>query len=129
MTFDRRDFTEFSAKQRQQRNGADLKLATMLRQAAVSATDLTADPKWNVYVQYLQAGVESMTKLRDGWARTLTDPGVVDHEQLLHAKIGWATADATIKAWQVAIGLPKDIAAAGDQARDVMSRFESEQPT
>jgi hypothetical protein len=131
MTFDRHEFTELSQRNRQEaverRNGSNVaQLAGMLQQAAVSAADLTADPKWDVYLQYLQAGVEKMTASRDAWAAMLTDPVITGHEQLLAAKIGWATADATVKAWQVAIGLPKDIATAGEQAKDLMSRMQPE---
>ncbi len=95
----------------------------MLAQAEVKAGLLTGDPNWDIFLSYVQADVEFMEGLRDGFEAKIADPRTVNHEQIVLAKIGLAECTATINAWEAVISLPKDILEMGREARTLLDRM------
>ena len=96
----------------------------MLRQAAVSASSLTGDRHWDVYLQYLAAAIEDTEEQEKGFMTAMADPAIVDHEAIMKAKLSMAECAGRIKAWRAALSLPKDIMGMGAQAKTLLERME-----
>lgn len=127
MTFDRRDYAELTERRKQAAKGEELaRTARLLEQSVVSAESLTNDPNWNVFLQYLQSDMKRWEGMRDGMLNILRDPTVVNHEQIIAAKIGYAEADGYIKALQAVIAKPKDIVDDGKDARALLGRLDEQ---
>ncbi len=122
MTFERSDYLKIAEKGRKV---ADLtKVATMLDQAAVDATAMTNSPTWNIFLQHVQAAIDTTRKVRDAHERVMRDPLVVNHDQIMTAKLGFVEANATITAWEAVLSLPKEIIERGDRARGLLHERE-----
>lgn len=110
-----------------QANGHDsgLRHLEMIRQAGVKAGLLTGHPHWDTFLSYIQAAVESLEAVAQGFEDVLCDPTVVENSELLKAKIGLAECRAQIRTLNSVISLPKDLMAQGDQAKDILERMDA----
>ena len=83
-------------------------------QAEVSAENLVANPYWKTYQQQIQAKIEEagaeIAELKD----RVSDPGMLDYEQILADKMKIAVLGGKKQAWEEAVALPKDIMDAAD---------------
>ena len=120
MTFDRSQAQALAKKRGEEKARPDL--PEYWRQAAVSSENLTDAPHWDLFLSFIQAGVEDAEKIRGQYAETLLGSNVVNHEEMLLAKIGLAECDATIRAFKVVIKLPADMKENGDRAKSIIER-------
>ena len=124
MTHDRADFDKLIADKAGKREQKHRPALEWLAQAAVSAEQLMADPHWKVYQQYLAAAVGNTEQNADALRRKLASPLVVDHSEILITKIALAESEAMIRAWNVAISMPKEIMEKGEEAKSVLERLD-----
>lgn len=125
MSVDRKDFTTaFDVAARQRSNAPDniTKLRVMER-AALDAEHLTNDGRWDKYLTYLQAAKDRLIRVRDAAAAMLQDPRVVSADAMLAAKISFVAADAQIECLSAVMSIPKEIIAAGENARDMLTKL------
>jgi len=123
---DRKEWTEHVAekantKARESRPGLE-----MLQQAAVKSSSLTGNPAWDTFLSYLQAAVDTTKLQRDAFQDKLTDPDLVNTEEMLRLKSNITRCSERIIAWETAISLPKDIIAEGEKAKSLLGRLEKE---
>ena len=83
--------------------------AELLRQASVKSDLLVNDPHWDTYLSYIQAQVEQLEKMVEDATAKLVDPKVIDHEEMIQAKMIIGEASAMIRAFTMAMGFPTAI--------------------
>jgi hypothetical protein len=133
MTIDRKDWNvrQAQALGSAARN-ANLRALERLRQAAVPAEKLMGDDHWRIYQQMLQDAVNRQIENRDRLVLQLMSDTCNSYEDMVRVKRMIAECEATIRAWQTAIDLPKQLlngAAEAQQAlNDVTDSF-AEKPT
>jgi hypothetical protein len=81
----------------------------MLRQAALSAANLTGDPHWNRFLSYFQSSVETTEGQRARLVEILTNSKVVEQNQIMETKIAIAECTARIEAWNAMMAFPNQI--------------------
>lgn len=92
--------------------------------APVMARLMTQDENWNRYVTYLQGMVERTAAARDAARAKLNDPNVLEHAAMLKLKFDAAEADAMVRAWQLAIEIPRAVLEGGEEAEKIIANFE-----
>lgn len=123
MSLSRDEWADRVEAKKAERDAAHRPQLDMLRQAAVGAELLTGNEHWDRYLSYLQAAVEETERQREGFQAIVNDAKTVDHGQLLVAKLAMAECRARIEAWKVAMSLPRDLIAMGEQAKDLLERL------
>jgi hypothetical protein len=81
----------------------------MLRQAALSAANLTGDPHWDRFLSYFQSAVETTEGQRARLVEILTNSKVVEQNQIMETKIAIAECTARIEAWNAMMAFPNQI--------------------
>lgn len=89
-----------------------------LAQASVSAEHLTGYHEWNTYLSYVQAVIEKARIYLGECDARLTNPDIVNHDQLIQIKIQRESIASMIRAWEAAISLPKEIIEKGEEAKN-----------
>lgn len=115
--------TAEGARQQRAQQGGGLDVA-MLRQEAVNARYLMADPVWAVHQQRLQYAVEELVKERDKLMTRLAQPMPAEATDALRCQI--AKMEGSILGFVTAIALPKQISEAADgelAARTIVDEF------
>lgn len=118
------DEYKVAAEEKQAERAADHRpQLEMLRQAAVKAELLPGYPGWDTFMSYLQAAMEATVEQAEVLRRVVLDPMMVDHDQLMRAKLGLAQCEGRIDAWKAAIELPADIGREGEKAKKLLERL------
>ena len=99
----------------------------LLRQAAIRTEHLTGSPDFDSFLGYIQAAMEGTEAQVRSWIELMSDPLIVDHDQIMRAKIALAECKGRIDAWQAVIELPKDLIQAGDKAKGLLERMTKEE--
>lgn len=95
----------------------------LLRQAAIRTELLTGNSEWDSFLGYIQAAMEGTEAQVQSWIELMSDPLIVDHDQIMRAKIVLAECKGRIDAWQAVIELPKDLIEAGNKAKGLLERM------
>ncbi len=95
----------------------------MLAQAEVKAKHLTGHVEWDRFLSYLQNFRNTVEAQREGFAKVIADPRVVDHGSILEAKIAMAECQGRMDALDGVISLPKDLMEMGAQAKTLLERM------
>lgn len=109
MTFDRKDFKRLGdsrAAEDRVRERGDL---IQLRQAAVAAEHMMGTPEWDVYLGYLEAAKEEAIKLRKAYVAELTDPRIVDTNEIAKRRIAVFRLDDRIQTLSAVMAMPSEI--------------------
>lgn len=81
----------------------------LLRQAEVKSRHLTQDRNWDTYLSYLQCHVGALEGMREAATVKLVDPKILDHKEMMDAKMVIVEANAMIRAFTMSIQYPKAI--------------------
>ncbi len=117
---------EFKARtgdKQAEREAAHRPQLQMLARAGVNSRALTGDPLWDTFLSYLQAAVEQTEAQRDTFTATISDPKVVNGDQIMMAKTGLAECTGRLEAWNAVISLPKDLIEMGQEAKTLLDRL------
>ena len=117
---------EFKARtgdKKAEREAAHRPQLQMLARAEVNSRALTGDPLWDTFLSYLQAAVEQTEAQRDTFTATISDPKVVNGDQIMMAKTGLAECTGRLEAWNAVISLPKDLIEMGQEAKTLLDRL------
>lgn len=98
-------------------------LLEMLRQTAIRTELLTGSPEWDSFLGYAQAAMEETEAQLQGWIVFITNPVIVDRDQIMQAKIALAECKGRIDAWKAVIELPKDLIETGNKAKGLLERM------
>lgn len=93
-----------------------------LRQAAVPAATLMADPSWSLYQQMLQASIERTERNRDRFIARLNSADCASAEEMFRLKQLIAECNAMVTAWTAAIALPKQLIENARMAEESISK-------
>lgn len=96
----------------------------LIRQAAVRTELLMGSSEWNSFLGYIQGAIEETEVQRDSLIELISDPLMVDHDQIMRAKIALSGCKERIAAWNAVIELPKDLIEAGNKAKGLLERME-----
>lgn len=91
--------------------------------AAVSAEHLTGDPAWDVYTSYLQAAIEGRQAEAREYDKALSNPDLVNPDEVMRARIGKFRCEAVIQALTAALALPKALREDGEKAKELLARI------
>lgn len=128
MTWDRKDFGALTNDAKAQAAAAHRQPLQMLTQAAVAAESLTHDPKWDVFLQYIQGAIEKLDRVREAHLRVLSNPAVLDHQTMMAAKVSAIECASMIAAYQTVITLPVKIMEDGAKAVDLLESIKINEP-
>lgn len=81
---------------------------TILDQAAVASEHLTGSHEWNVFLQRVQALVDTERKVLAAMGESLALPNLTS-EQVLQGQRHMLATKAKIEAWEQVLRLPKEI--------------------
>jgi len=81
----------------------------LLKQAAIKSKWLLNDPKWDTYLTWIQADIEELKKIITASRDVLENPGIVNHDEIMKAKIVLLEAKAMLNAFSIAITYPSQI--------------------
>lgn len=117
MPFDR---TQWNARDREgptrrERAVAELQL---LEQAAVSVEAVTGHPAWDRFLSMISAMIAKFEGMEEAALERISNPGTVDQNELMLAKIALAEARAAKTALQATMKLPSEIINAREIAVD-----------
>lgn len=119
MSFDRKDFTALAAKQRGAKVTADHQPGLIqLRQAAVAAEQMMGTPEWDVFLSYLEAAKQEAVKMRAGYVTDLTNPRIVDQNEIAKLRIAVFRLDDRIQTLAAVIAMPHEIRKHGHVAAE-----------
>lgn len=121
MSFDRADYSQYTARQRAAQLATRTPDLRLLAQSAVHASALMSDPAWAVYQQMLQAAVDTTVGHRRRLAESLTSPECSTLEQMTRIKHLVAECDGLINAWMTAINLPKVLQQNAEKAQEILN--------
>ncbi len=116
MNVDKSDYDKATDHKRADKIAETTSNLRMVRQAAVNAEKLTADPAWDQFLSYLQAIHSDTEKLAQTCLNTLSDPNVVNPDQLIAAKIAKIRCDDRLAMLELVMKLPKEIKEKGHLA-------------
>ncbi len=111
MTFDKTQFMsrgDETARKPSAPSNLDSRFA-FIEQAAVSIESVTGHQDWDRFLSYVQEAIERFETLADDAREMLCRPSVVNHDQMLAAKISLAEALSARTALEAVINLPKGI--------------------
>lgn len=106
--------TDITAKRRQ---------FAILAQAEVLAEHMTQVREWDLFLSYIAAAQEECAKEIDKLRAKISDPMVVDHDEVMRLKVlleGWIQRQ---NAFQAVISLPKDLMEMGREAKSLAERM------
>lgn len=112
MRIDRQEADAFFAAQTKKRplpqaqsQGLDQRL---LAQAEIATANLTGDPAWDVFLQRVQALIDSEREILTAMAQALAMPNL-SSEQILQGQRQMLAANTRIEAWETVLRLPGEI--------------------
>jgi len=123
MPYDIQDFIDLSQRQKQsrpQRDTPQLNIShalTLIEQAAVAAEKLISDPKWNVYLQQLQAALDKTKDHQIFFQSILDDPSVGDPNVIGSARLNKLLCDERIHTLEAVISYPAQLIDYGESAK------------
>lgn len=130
MSFDRQQFIATMAERRQKRSGEMLpQLRMMQAQASVMERLLTSFDHWNKYLSYLQGLVDRAKQSRDAAMAKQNDPAIWDGATMSRLKAEVAEASAMIRAWDIAMQLPRALIEDGTKADALILEFDKKNET
>lgn len=110
MQIDKKDFKDQEKKSFLDKNKEETnRNVKILRQAAIKSKWLVSDSKWDTYLTWIQADIESLEKMVDESRGVLEDPAVVGYEELMKAKTVLLESKAMISSLSIAISYPSQI--------------------
>lgn len=109
MSFDRADFLKLGEKAATEARRSRQPELLHLKQAAISASNMTGTPEWDVFLQYLQAGVEAASEQRDAFMRDLANPLLVDPNAVAQKRIAVIRLNDRIDTITRIIAMPAEI--------------------
>lgn len=121
MTFDR---AEYERGVRRDNIGKHTAKLHVLQQAEVPSTLLMGDPSWDVFVQYIQGAIEVSRKQLVELHDAMEHPDLLTGTEMLRVKVDMLRIRERINAWRAVMTLPKEIAATGKLAGDLLARLE-----
>lgn len=95
----------------------------MLEQAEVSHKSLTGFPEWDLYLQELQARLESARKAKESFSAELESPETVDPIEERRLKNRILILTERIGTLDACINLPTDILKQAQDARDSLAKL------
>lgn len=114
-------------KDQNERQAVDLaqrrRQITVLAQAEVLAENLTQVREWDLFLSYVQAGMNACDVECEKLRRRISDPMVVQTEEIMRLKVlleGW---EQRRNAFQAVISLPKDLIEMGQEAKSLLERL------
>lgn len=126
MSFDRKEFLDTVTQRSQERTS---NLMPLLRQAQAVAPvmeKLLTGTDWDRYLSYLQNLINLARAAKESAQDKLgSDPNVWDVNSLTKLKSDILVADGMIKAWTLAMELPKALIAGAEEAGKIISRYET----
>jgi hypothetical protein len=99
-----------------------------LVQAQVSASKLTGDPNWDIYLQLLQGRLDDVIKAHTESLELLESPLILEYEKVMMNKIRAVAARAQIDILEWAMDLPTAMREASFNAQDTLKRLKLEDP-
>ena len=91
-------------------------------QAGVEAQLLTNDPRWNLFLQQLQAQINKAIKMRDSLIESSLSPNLVNSEDMLRNKNNLLIACTEITTLEAVIAIPRQIITSGDSAKELLAK-------
>ena len=124
--FDRSDFDAYVAQKASKRiNGSRLALE-QLQQAQVRMENLTGDPDWDLFLSYIEAGIQRTEREAVAHLDQLRNPATVNVDEIMQLKLASHGCQERINAWRSVLELPKDIRSSGEQAKTLLERVDEE---
>jgi hypothetical protein len=121
--FDRQEFDKLMGENTIKRLEKQRDHLEYQKQAEVSATLLTGDQNWDVFLQFLQSAVDTTKAQKTSLEERYLDPGLVNPDEIMKDKILIMLCAERIKAWETVIALPVDIMSQGEKARSLLARL------
>lgn len=119
------DFKKRTGDRKAEQAAAHRPQIEMLAQAAIKTQHMTGDARWDWFLSFLQAAIETTAAQHVALAAVLSDPKTVAHEQIMVAKIALAECKGRIDAFNAALSLPKDLIEMGGQAKTLLERLDA----
>lgn len=131
MSYDRQQFLDTIKQRTAERQGEMMPLLRVVQAAGQVMETLTTNSEpWNRYLSYLQGQIDKAEATRRAAQDKLSDPTIWDAQTMAQIKSGMLEAGAMIRAWQLAMELPKLIMENSDRVQDVINKFDqSHEPT
>lgn len=124
--FDRSEFDAYVTQKASKRlNGSRLALE-QLQQAQVRMENLTGDPDWDLFLSYVEAGIQRTEREAVTHLDQLRSPTTVNVDEIMQLKMALHGCQARIDAWRAILELPKDIRDSGEQAKTLLERVDEE---
>jgi len=82
---------------------------TVLKQAAVKSKWLVDSPSWDTFLSYIQADIEDLDAMIASARHVMENPAIVNHDEIMKAKIVLLEAEAMKRALNIAITYPSQI--------------------
>jgi hypothetical protein len=120
-----RTLDEFKNAARPARAVRDTTQLHVLAQEAVRMENLTGDPHWDHFLSYLEFALKETRRLLEIQRQKLSDPGLVNDEQIRLLKSNIAQSEARIWTLNEVIELPKKLKEGAQIAKGKLSTQEA----
>jgi len=117
---DRAEWDAMLAQRKSEKGKKDKPKIALVRQAAVSAEKLTGDEAWDRFLSYLQAEWEKSSEQIAVWTAKLSDPTVVNPDEMMAVKIEILIWTSRAKALSEVMDLPKILKEEGAKADELL---------
>ena len=120
--WEREDYDKLVEEKKKEKLNGNRPNLEYLVQAEVKQANLTGDPDWDRFLEYLQSALDNL-KARDAQLTAeLRSPSTVDPNVIMGIKIAMADTVGQITAVESILALPKSIKELGEKARLALGR-------